>query len=48
MYMRGDAFNLGACRAACGDCEACGESDLACKSRNRVRAGYLSMEELAL
>jgi hypothetical protein len=98
--MRGDSFSLGGCRAACGDCEVCGESDIgeatgpgkkaglrclatlaalarssayssaccrpvfaelvgsrwrplhaallaACKSRNRVRAGYLSMEEIA-
>ncbi|KAI3436521.1 hypothetical protein D9Q98_005938 [Chlorella vulgaris] len=45
-FMRGDAFSLGNCRAACGDCEMCGSDDIACKSRNRVRAGYLSMEEI--
>ncbi|PRW56157.1 Prolyl 4-hydroxylase subunit alpha-1 [Chlorella sorokiniana] len=45
-YMRGDMSTLGACRAACGDCEICAKADRDCMSRNRVRAGYLSMEEL--
>lgn len=26
-YMRGDAFQLGNCRASCGDCEVCKEGD---------------------
>ncbi|PSC72823.1 Prolyl 4-hydroxylase subunit alpha-1 [Micractinium conductrix] len=47
-YMRGDAFQLGNCRASCGDCEVCKEGDRACKSRNRVRAGYLSLDELEM
>lgn len=46
--MKGDAFNLGACRLSCGACEPCADGDTACKSRNRVAAGYLSMEELLL
>lgn len=47
-FMRGDSFSLGTCRASCGDCEVCGDGDIACKSRNRMRAGYLSMEELEM
>ena len=27
-FMRGDAFTLGNCRAACGDCEACQDDDI--------------------
>lgn len=45
-FMRGDAFTLGNCRASCGDCEVCADNDIACKSRNRERAGYLSMEDI--
>ncbi|KAI7843911.1 hypothetical protein COHA_002453 [Chlorella ohadii] len=47
-YMRGDMSSLGACRAACGDCEVCAKGDRDCMSRNRVRAGYLSMDELEM
>ena len=46
-FMVGDSFSLGACRAACGDCEACAAGDIPCKNRNREKAGYLSLEELA-
>jgi len=45
-FMRGDSFSLGACRRACGECEVCTPTDRACKSRNRVRAGYLSLDQL--
>ena len=45
-FMVGDSFSLGACRAACGDCEVCG-GDRACQNRNREKAGYLSLDELA-
>lgn len=45
-FMRGDAFTLGNCRASCGDCEVCQDDDIACKSRNRVKAGYLPMEDI--
>lgn len=45
-YMRGDATTLGECRRACGDCEVCRPDDIACKSRNRVRAGYLPLEDI--
>ena len=30
--------------AACGDCKVCAADDLACKSFNRVKAGYLPLE----
>ena len=46
-FMVGDSFSLGTCRAACGDCEVCGDGDRACKNRNREKAGYLSLDELA-
>lgn len=45
-YMTGDAFNLGFCRFSCKACEVCADGDLVCRSRNRVNAGYLSLEEL--
>ncbi|KAL4440709.1 hypothetical protein ABPG77_000418 [Micractinium sp. CCAP 211/92] len=47
-FMRGDSFSLGTCRASCGDCEVCAAGDKACMSRNRLRAGYLSMEDLEM
>jgi prolyl 4-hydroxylase len=45
-FMVGDTSGLGACRLACGECEKCEEEDVACKSRNRERSGYLPMEEM--
>lgn len=47
-FMRGDSSSLGTCRRSCGDCEDCKQGDRACMSRNRVRAGYLSMDDLDL
>ncbi|KAL4457504.1 hypothetical protein ABPG75_012369 [Micractinium tetrahymenae] len=47
-FMRGSSSSLGTCRAACGDCEVCEAGDKVCKSRNRLRAGYLSMEDLEM
>lgn len=50
VYMKGEGVALGACRKACGECEPCeglGDAEAqACRSRNRVRAGFLAMEEL--
>jgi len=45
-FMVGDDFTLGACRVSCKTCEDCAADDRACKSRNRVNAGYLSLDEL--
>lgn len=45
-FMEGDAFHIGECRKSCGTCEQCAEGDRACMSRNRVRGGYLSLDEL--
>lgn len=45
-YMKGDGFGLGTCRRACEECEVCGPGDTECRSRNRVRAGYLALSEL--
>ncbi|GAB4814205.1 hypothetical protein N2152v2_001251 [Parachlorella kessleri] len=44
-FMRGDAFSLGACRAACEVCKVCQPWDLACKNRNRERQGYLLLSD---
>eukprot|EP00887_Chlorella_sp_A99_P002710 scaffold6.g2710.t1 len=43
-FMRGDSFSMGACRAACGECEVCGDGDIACKNRNRAKGGYLPLD----
>jgi prolyl 4-hydroxylase len=45
-YMTGDSFSLGACRKSCGECEMCAPGDMECRSRNRVRAGYLPLGDL--
>jgi len=45
-YMLGDAFHLGTCRHACGHCEPCAANDRECVSKNRVKAGYLSLDEV--
>ena len=45
-YMVGDSSAVGACRLSCEACEGCRAEDRACRSRNRVRSGYLSLEEL--
>ncbi|KAG7669310.1 hypothetical protein Ndes2526B_g05614 [Nannochloris sp. 'desiccata'] len=45
-FMIGDDFSVGACRVSCKMCEDCATDDRACKSRNRVIAGYLSLDEL--
>ena len=45
-FMVGDPFMLGDCMLSCGACEKCAPGDDACRSRNRVNAGYLSVEEM--
>lgn len=45
-FMRGDSFSLGACRKSCEECVECDANDRECRSANRVRAGYLSLDEL--
>jgi len=47
-FMRGDSFSLGGCRLSCGVCTLCAPGDRECRSRNRVEAGYLSLDELDL
>lgn len=42
-FMLGDPVRLGACRAACGECEVCMPGDAACRNRNREKAGYLPL-----
>ncbi len=46
LYMSGDSFNLGRCRASCGACELCASEDLECRKRNRVNAGFLALDEV--
>ena len=46
-YMIGDPSTFGACRRACGVCEACPPGDKACGARNRKSAGFPSLEEIA-
>jgi prolyl 4-hydroxylase len=45
-YMIGDDFSIGACRVSCNACEDCAPDDRECRSRNRVKSGYLSLDEL--
>jgi len=40
-FMLGDAFSVGSCRLACGECEVCRKGDDTCTSRNREKAGFL-------
>ncbi len=44
-YMQGDGFSLGACRKACEQCEPCDPGDRECGTRNRIRAGYLPLDD---
>ncbi len=45
-YMVGDQNVLGGCRLACGACEVCKPGDSACRNRNRVKAGFPSLDDL--
>ena len=45
-YMEGGDSNLGMCRLSCGTCTVCAPNDMACRSQNRVHAGYLPVEDL--
>lgn len=44
-FMRGGAVGLGTCRLACGECRACAAGDDECRRENRVRAGYLPIND---
>lgn len=46
-YMAGDDSTFGNCRKACNSCEVCAPNDKACGPRNRLRAGYPSLESMA-
>lgn len=46
-YMVGDASTFGACRKACGACEPCDPKDSVCRSRNRLRAGFPALKDMA-
>ena len=45
-YMEGDESHLGMCRLSCNMCTVCSRTDVACKSANRMRAGYLPVVDL--
>jgi len=45
-FMKGDAFHIGECRLSCEICTPCPPGDRECISQNRVRGGYLSLEEI--
>ncbi|KAL3148525.1 hypothetical protein ABBQ38_013963 [Trebouxia sp. C0009 RCD-2024] len=45
-YMEGDDTNLGMCRRSCDVCTVCAANDLACRSENRIRAGYLPVLDM--
>jgi hypothetical protein len=46
MYMRGEGSDsAGACRLACGLCQACAVGDAACYHNNRAKAGYLDLTQ---
>ena len=45
-YMEGGDSNLGMCRLSCGTCTVCTPNDMACRSQNRIRAGYLPVVDL--
>ena len=45
-YMQGDDSHLGMCRLSCGACQLCSKLDTACRSENRIRAGYLPVVDL--
>ncbi len=44
--MEGDDAHLGMCRWSCDVCRVCTADDTACKSENRVRAGYLPVLDI--
>lgn len=44
-FMTGDNFSLGMCRKSCNKCEVCAPKDTSCRTRNRLSAGYLSLED---
>lgn len=46
-YMVGDASTFGACRKACDVCEPCAPGDKPCRAKNRLRAGFPSLEDMA-
>lgn len=46
-YMAGDDSTFGNCRKSCKSCEVCAPNDTACGPRNRLRAGYPSLESMA-
>ena len=45
-FMVGDAFGLGSCRRSCGTCDVCREGDTVCMNSNRIRSGYLPLDEI--
>lgn len=45
-YMEGDDSHLGMCRQSCGACTVCSTDDVACRSENRIRAGFLPVLDL--
>ncbi|KAI3428055.1 hypothetical protein D9Q98_006440 [Chlorella vulgaris] len=44
-FMRGAANTLGTCRASCGDCTVCKVDDAACRRENRLKAGFLPVND---
>ena len=44
-YMVGNDAVLGQCRASCKACEVCTPSDQAGRTRNRVNAGLLALQD---
>lgn len=46
-FMVGDTSTFGACRRACGACEACPPGDKACGARNRKKAGFPAVQDIA-
>lgn len=45
-YMEGDDAHLGMCRQSCDVCRVCTADDTACRSENRIRAGYLPVLDI--
>ena len=46
-YMQGDASTFGSCRKACRVCKPCARGDKACKTSNRLQAGFPALEDLS-
>ena len=44
-FMVGDVQFVGTCRLSCGVCQACKQGDVKCTNNNRIRAGYLSLDD---